>query len=117
MGLSLVCMNCPENGTDGPHTISVVLNEINHGEGLQQHYFVGDFGGSRDIAASLLILPNLSKTSVLEGGEGESCSRSLAPHLRQIALFIACLPAACLRLNDRLRRRDEQPFPVAEIAA
>ena len=91
MGLSLVCMNCPENGTDGPHTISVVLNEINHGEGLQQHYLVGDFGGSRDIAASLLILPNLSKTSSRGGGK----LLTLAPHLRQIALFIACLLHVC----------------------
>ena len=95
MGLSLVCMNCPENGTDGPHTISLVLNEINHGrEGLQQHYFVGDFGGSRDIAASLLILPNLSKTSSSEGRGKAAHARSLLICVKLPSSLLACCMSA-----------------------
>ena len=43
------------------------------------------------IAASSLILPNLSKTSSRGGGK----LLTLAPHLRQIALFIACLLHVC----------------------
>ena len=79
-----------------------------------------------------LILPNLSKTSSRGGGKlllPLSLSHARSSFASNCPLH--CLPAACLsaawagergehvelRLNDRLRRRDEQRFPVAEITA